>query len=471
MVSRRELLKLGVTAAVSAVLTGVAMHAYYVGLEAEVEKLREKLKEAVAISRVPKMKVGFIYVGPIGDFGWTFGHERNRLYLEERLGPLVETYYIESVPEPEVGARIDELVGKGCKLIFTTSFGYMPGTQEAAARYRDVFFAHCSGYLSKKTPPNMIEYFIDLYEAYYLCGILAGAMTRTNRVGYVPAHLIPEVIRHINAFTIGVLEGASLVGKDPDKVEVIVARPLGAWYAPDKAREAAESLIAMGCDVLAFTEDSPSVLQTAERHWERGEWVWSFSHYSDMHAYGPHACLSGQLVNWGPLVTEIAIRAMTVWLMSEVYKIARLEDAIRLWTDWPTESPRDYWWSMHKSAYYTYVYGVGKRVFELKLDVSFRRIKTRGGVEVYEPINPVDIYPINPRVPERVRRYVLKRREQIMLNKIDPFGPPIRNMETGRVILEDIVSENGRIIVRAGERLSKDELYSMSVFVKGVKRL
>jgi len=467
--TRREFLKAAVSTAAA---VGIAVACFGVGFGAgyaAASALAPKVKEIVKKVKVPvRIKVGFIYIGPVGDYGWTFGHDRGRRYITERLAPILaewhgkrEPVYVEKVyPEEKVREVIDELVQmEHCDVIFTTSFGYMKYTWEKAREYPDVLFGHCSGYLTPETPLNVCEYFIDLYEAYYLNGIIAGAMTRTNKVGYVPAHLIPEVIRHINAFTIGVKEGAALVGKDPDKVEVIVASPLGEWYAPDKARERAESLIAEGCDVLAYTEDSPAVLMTAEEHQKRGEKIWSFSHYSDMHLYGPHACLSGQLVNWGPLYEEMVIRAYMVKVLMEAGMDR--DEALKIWTDWPPERPRDYWWSMHRSHY-----------IDLTLDKAFRVVKELPQGKIYEPINVVDIWPLNPAIPEKVRSYVLLKRKFIIENKVDPFGPPVsivdKEGKVKRVVLQEIRDTEGKVRVEPGLRLSKDELYNMNWFVEGV---
>lgn len=460
-ISRRDFLKLAISTAAA---VGIGIGCFAAGFGIGGVTLRELFPKEKVVEKVVtkpgvlKLKIGFVYVGPIGDYGWTFGHDRGRKYVAKELKGIIkngEPTYVESVyPEERVRDVIREFVEvEGCSVIFTTSFGYMTYTWEMAREYPDVLFGHCSGYLEPETPLNVCEYFIDLYEAYYLNGILAGAMTKTNKVGYVPAHLIPEVIRHINAFTIGVKEGAALVGKDPESVEVLVAPELGKWYAPDRARDAAEGLIAQGCDVLAYTEDSPTVLQVAEEHQLKGEAIWSFSHYSDMHTYGPHACLSGQLVNWGPLYEEMIIRAYIVQILHKLCKIP-LEEVIKIWTMWPPERPRDYWWSMHHSHY-----------IELSLEKAFREIKPN----IYEPINVVDIWLINPKVPDKIRNYVLKRRKEIMLNKFDPFGPPI--VVNGKVVIESIKDIKGKERILPGQRLSKDELYGMKWFVEGVRLL
>ncbi|MEM1680822.1 MAG: BMP family ABC transporter substrate-binding protein [Sulfolobales archaeon] len=189
-----------------------------------------------------------MYVGPIGDYGWSHAHDVGRRYIETVFKDKVETYYVESVEEPKVYDVLKKLVGEGYKVIFTTSFGFMDGTLQAAKEFPNVIFFHCSGY---KRWYNMGTYFADLYQLYYLNGLMAGALTKSGKVGYVAAHPIPEVVRHINAFALGVKE------VNPNAKVYVVW--IHAWYDPPKARAAAESLIAQGVDVLAFTEDSPQL--------------------------------------------------------------------------------------------------------------------------------------------------------------------------------------------------------------------
>ncbi|MBC7093627.1 BMP family ABC transporter substrate-binding protein [Candidatus Bipolaricaulota bacterium] len=233
-----------------------------------------------------KLKVGFIYVGPIGDYGWSHAHNLGRLIVERDLG--VETVYVESVPEGEVETYIDQLVRQGCNVIFTTSFGFMDGTLAAAQRYPNVIFAHCSGF---KRAPNLATYMADFYQVYYLNGLMAGALTKTGKVGYVGAFPIPEVKRHISAFTIGVRE------VNPNAT--VHVRWIYEWFNPAAAKEATEALIAEGCDVFAFTEDSPTVVQVAA---EKG--FPSFGHYSPMYDFAPNHVVSGQIVHWEEIYVD-----------------------------------------------------------------------------------------------------------------------------------------------------------------------
>ncbi|NOX44499.1 MAG: BMP family ABC transporter substrate-binding protein [Caldiserica bacterium] len=272
------------------------------------------LMGAIALS-ADKIKAGFVYVGPIGDLGWTYAHDYARRIVDEEFDWL-ETVYVESVPEGQEGAIIDRLVAQGCNVIFTTSFGFMDGTLEAAMRYPDVIFAHCSGFKRYK---NMATYMADFYQVYYLNGLIAGALTKTGKVGYVAAHPIPELKRHINAFTIGVRE------VNPD-AEVHV-RWIFSWYDPAAAKEATEALIAEGCDVFAFTEDSPTVVQVAAEHK-----LPSFAHYSPMLKFAPDYVVSGQLVHWEAIYRDFLLK-----VKEGIYTPENLAHI-------------DYWWTLPQGA-------------------------------------------------------------------------------------------------------------------------
>jgi simple sugar transport system substrate-binding protein len=221
-----------------------------------------------------KLRVLFIYVGPIGDLGWTHAHDMGRRYVEKLL-PWVETKYLESVdPAKAYDIMAQQIASYRPNIIFTTSYDFMDATVRAAQSFRNVIFFHCSG---DKRDINLGTYFADLYQAYYINGLMAGALTKTGKIGYVAAHLIPEVIRHINAFTIGAIETGSQLGKN---ITVYVIE-IGAWYDPEKARAAAATLVEKyGVDVLAFTEDSTAVVEYAETLYKAGKTVYVFGHYS-----------------------------------------------------------------------------------------------------------------------------------------------------------------------------------------------
>jgi basic membrane protein A len=230
------------------------------------------------------LKIAFVYVDPVGDSGWTYQHDLGRRALEKALGSQIKTTYIENVPATADAERvIRQLAAMGNQLIFTTSFGYMDATLKVAKLFPKVHFEHASGF---KTAANMVTYEARFYEGSYLLGVLAGRTTRTGTLGFVGSFPIPEVIRNINAWTLG----ARSVNPNV-KVKVIW---VDTWYDPGKERQAAETLIAQGADVLSQNTDSPSVVQAAE---QKG--VHAFGWDSDMAKYGPHSQLTANTENWG----------------------------------------------------------------------------------------------------------------------------------------------------------------------------
>ncbi|MBZ4642568.1 MAG: hypothetical protein JG767_177 [Deferribacteraceae bacterium] len=237
-----------------------------------------------------EIKAGFIYVGPVGDGGWTYAHDLGRKEME-KLPFVGKSTYIESVPEGSDAERvITSLAKKGHNLIFTTSFGFMDPTINVAKRFKNVVFMHCSGY---KTAENVGTYFGRMYEPRYLSGIIAGSMTKSNIIGYVAAFPIPEVIRGINAFTLGVRS----VNKDA-VVKVVWTQT---WFDPGTERNAAESLLDVGADVLAMHQDTPATLQAAEN---RGKYVIGYN--SDMRSYAPKGFLTAPVWNWGAIYKYVA---------------------------------------------------------------------------------------------------------------------------------------------------------------------
>lgn len=231
-----------------------------------------------------KVKVAFIYVGPVGDAGWSHAHDQGRKFLEKEM-PNVEATYVESVPEGADAERVlTELAMKGNKIIFATSFGYMDYVIKVAQKFPDVTFVHCSGF---KTAPNVGTYFGRIYQARYLSGIAAGKQTKSNTIGYVAAFPIPEVVRGINAFTLGVQAA------NPDaKVKVVWTNT---WYNPATEKDAAKSLLDAGADVIAMHQDTPAPMQAAE---EKGKFAVSYN--TDMRNFAPKAVLTGPIWNWGP---------------------------------------------------------------------------------------------------------------------------------------------------------------------------
>src|SRR5689334_487688 len=244
-----------------------------------------------AASAQEPLKIGFVYVSPIGDAGWTYQHDLARKEMEKALGAKVQSKIVENVPEGADAERvIRELAAGGSKLIFTTSFGYMNPTIKVAQQFPNVMFDHATGY---KTAKNVGVYNARFYEGRYLCGIIAGKMTKSNVAGYVAAFPIPEVVQGINAFT----QGMRSVNPNAE-VKVIW---VNSWFDPGREREAANTLISQGADVLTHHTDSTAVVQAAE---EKGKYA--FSYHSDMSKYGPKAQLSGTTHQWGAYYTKIA---------------------------------------------------------------------------------------------------------------------------------------------------------------------
>ena len=251
---------------------------------------------AFALAAVPSfaaepLKIGFVYVGPVGDAGWTYAHDQARLALEKEMAGKVKTTYVENVPEGADAERvIRKLVAEGNKLIFTTSFGYMNPTEKVAKSTPGVVFLHATGF---KTGKNMGVYESRLYEGAYLDGILAGKMTKSNTLGFIASFPVPEVIRNINAFTLG---AQSVNPKIKTKVIWV-----NSWYDPAKERQAAETLVAQGADVMAQNTDSPATLQVAQ---EKG--VYAFGWDSDMSKFAPKAHLTAATNDWSGYYIDTA---------------------------------------------------------------------------------------------------------------------------------------------------------------------
>ena len=352
-----------------------------------------------------KLKAGFIYVGPVGDYGWSHAHDVGRKFAESKL-PWLETVYIESVAESDSARIIDRFVqGEKVDVVFTTSFGYMDDTIKAGAKYPDKKFMHCSGF---KQSANVGTYFADLYQTYYLNGLMAGALTKTNKIGYVAAFPIPELIRHINAFALGIR------AVNP-KAEVHV-KWIYAWYGPDKAREAAEALIAEGCDNLAFTEDTPAVIEVGQEHTEKGRQIYTYSHYSPMQQYGKDSVVSGQLVDWG---------VMYVKILQDIYN--------------GTWKSADEWWLMAEKA--AILGGTFENIINPKFEgeLKMKMVDTAdfGKISVYD--------------------LIVKRYEQMKKGPdvFDPYAGPIKD-------------NTGKLKIKEGQRASKGDLLSIMYYVDGV---
>jgi basic membrane protein A and related proteins len=243
---------------------------------------------AAASAPAPKpepLKAAWVYVGPVGDAGWTFAHDLGRKEAEAKFGDAIKTTFVEKVPEGADAERvIRDLATQGNKIIFATSFGFMEPMLKVAAEFPDVKFEHATGY---KTAPNMRIYDASFYQDTYMAGVIAGKMTKSNTLGFVGSFPIPEVLRNINAYTLGAQSVNPKV-----KLKVVW---VNTWFDPAKEGEAAQSLINQGADVLLQNTDSTAVLQTAEKNGK-----FAFGWDSDMSSYAPKAHLASAVANWGP---------------------------------------------------------------------------------------------------------------------------------------------------------------------------
>jgi len=240
---------------------------------------------AVSASAADKVKVGFIYVGPIGDHGWTYRHDIGRQQVEAAYGDKVETVFVESVPEgPDAERVMRNMARDGADIIFATSFGYMQSMAKVAKEFPNVKFEHATGY---KQSENMATYGLRLYQARHVQGIIAGMMTKTNKICYVAAFPIPEVIREINTYYLG-------AKKMNPNVEIMITW-VNTWYDPGKESQAAEVMMAEGCDMVAQHTDSPAPLQAAQLKGKLG-----FGQASDQIKFAPKAQLTATIDNWGP---------------------------------------------------------------------------------------------------------------------------------------------------------------------------
>jgi basic membrane protein A len=239
----------------------------------------------LSASAADKLKVGFIYLGPVGDLGWTYQHELARQAVVKEFGDKIETTFLENVPEgPDAERAIEQLVRAGNKLIFTTSFGYMDPTLKVAKKYPNVHFEHATGY---KRDANMATYSARWYQGRYIQGIIAAKMSKAGVLGYIGSFPIPEVVSGINATMLG----AQTVNPNI-KLKIIWAN---SWFDPGKEADAAKALLDQGADVIMQHTDSPAAMQVAS---ERGKFA--FGQDSEMIKFGPKAQLTSILDTWAP---------------------------------------------------------------------------------------------------------------------------------------------------------------------------
>lgn len=258
------------------------------------------------VSAADPVKVGFVYVGPVGDHGWTYRHDIGRLAIEDEFGDAVETTYVESVPEGADAERvIRKLASSGHDLIFTTSFGYMNPTVKVAKDFPNVKFEHATGYTRAD---NVSTYSARFYEGRTVLGTMAGMLTKSNTVGYIGSIPIPEVVRGINAFTIAMRK------VNPDAEVKVVW--VNSWYDPGKEADAAKALIDQGADIITQHTDSPAPLQVAQ---ERG--IVGFGQASDMQSFAPDSQLTSIIDNWNDYYVERVQAVMDeTWQSQDVWQ-------------------------------------------------------------------------------------------------------------------------------------------------------
>jgi simple sugar transport system substrate-binding protein len=256
-------------------------------------------------SAADKLKVGFIYLGPVGDLGWTYQHDLGRLAMLKEFGDKVETTYLENVSEgPDSERSIEQLARAGNKLIFTTSFGYMEPTLKVAKKYPNVHFEHATGY---KRDKNMSTYSGRFYEGRYIQGQIAAKVSKAGVLGYIGSFPIPEVISGINATMIG----AQTVNPNI-KVKIIW---VNSWFDPGKEADAAKALIDQGADIIMQHTDSPAPMQVAS---ERGKLA--FGQDSEMIKFGPKAQLTSIIDNWGPYyIARVKAELDGTWKSEDIW--------------------------------------------------------------------------------------------------------------------------------------------------------
>ncbi len=240
-----------------------------------------------------RLKIGFVYVGPVGDHGWTYQHDIARQSVERHFGNRVETTFVERVASGDAERVIEQLARTGHRLVFTTSFGFMDPTERVARRHPNVRFEHATGF---KRAANLATYAGRFYEGRYILGQIAARMSKTGTIGYIGSFPIPEVVSGINAFMLG----AQSVRPDM-KIKIVW---VNSWFDPGREADAAKALADQGADIISQHTDSPAAMQIAE---QRG--IFAFGQNSDMSRFGAKAQLTAIIADWGPYYIQ-RIQAM-----------------------------------------------------------------------------------------------------------------------------------------------------------------
>ncbi len=272
-----------------------------------------------------KPKISFVYVGPIGDHGWSYQHHQGLLALQKEFGDKIETSYVENVSEgPDAERVIDQLAQSGSSLIFTTSFGFMNPTVKVASRYPNVKFEHATGF---KTAPNLAVYNARFYEGRHIIGLIAGKMTKTNTVGYIASFPIPEVVMGINS--------AFLAAKSVNPNVKFKVIWVSSWFDPAKEADAAKALVDQGADMLMQHTDSPAAMKYAE---EKG--IHAFGQASDMAAFGPNAQLTSIVDDWNPYyIRRVKALLDGTWKTGNVWE--GIADGTVAMAPWSKKMPED----------------------------------------------------------------------------------------------------------------------------------
>lgn len=252
-----------------------------------------------------KTKACWVYVGPVGDHGWSYQHDQGRLAVEKALGDQVETAYVENVSEgPDAVRAIERLARDGCAIVFSTSFGFMEPTLKVAKKFPDVKFEHATGF---KRADNVATYNAKFHEGRYVIGQIAAKMSKTGVAGYIVSFPIPEVVSGINAFMLG----AQSVNPD-FKVKVVW---VNSWYDPGKEADAAKVLFSQGADIITQHTDSTAPLQIATEQGKLG-----FGQASDMIKFAPKAQLTAIVDDWsGYYIDRVKAVIDGTWTSSDVW--------------------------------------------------------------------------------------------------------------------------------------------------------
>ncbi|MGQ4833829.1 MAG: BMP family ABC transporter substrate-binding protein [Candidatus Asgardarchaeia archaeon] len=359
------------------------------------------------------IKAAFAYSGTPGDYGWFYAHDRGRKIVAEKYLWL-EADAIENIPIGEAYSYFENLAHQGYNVIFADEYGFMDDTLQAAKNFPDVMFFHCEGYKRWK---NLGTFYADDYQVFYLEGLMAGALTKTNHIGYIAPILIPPVYLRINAFALG----AQAVNPNV----TVHVRVLNTWYDPARARDATEALVEQdNADVIGSIEDSPTEIIYAQELYQTSNGtrrVYTFSHTSPMYEYGPDVVVSGNLVHWEVLYEDILTK-----IYSGTYNTTNLENV-------------DYWWMLKEGA------------------VSM-------GADYDMPINPkfiddLQAVTVSDSLLGNISVYdlVMMRLAQMSDERVifDPFIGPI-------------YAANGTMVLRPGEWADYTFIWSMNFYVKGV---